>query len=67
MTTAQFERMSEIEVAALLGARFRALAAAGYDPVSALVAATHVEVELEQAVGLAAAGCPPALALRILL
>ena len=67
MTTAQFETMGEIEAAVLLGARFRALVAAGYDPTNALIVATHVEVELGPAVASAQRGCPPALALRILL
>ena len=67
MTAAQFETMGEIDAAALLGARFRTLVAVGYDPTSALVVATHIEIEVERAVELVAGGCAPALALRILL
>lgn len=67
MTAAQFETIGEREAVELLGARFAALVGSGYDSTSALVVATHVEVELERAVGLVEHGCPPSLALRILL
>jgi hypothetical protein len=47
--------------------RVEALEKVGYDPESAMQLATRNDVDLHQAVGLVEAGCPPELALQILL
>jgi hypothetical protein len=47
--------------------RFDSLVRAGYAERDAVVAATHFEVDLHQAVDLVQRGCPSATALRILL
>lgn len=67
MTAAQFELIDDTEAEAILRWRFEELTRAGYDVGSALVLASHVEVDLHQAAGLTHRGCPPATALRILL
>ncbi len=67
MTAAQFELIDESEAEAILRWRFEALVRSGYDIGSALVLASHVEVDLHQATGLADRGCPVDTALRILL
>ncbi|HWQ25041.1 MAG TPA: hypothetical protein VNK94_13140 [Gaiellaceae bacterium] len=67
MTAAQFELIDEIEAEAILRWRFEELVRAGYDLGSALLLASHVEVDLHQATSLALRGCPPETALRILL
>jgi hypothetical protein len=67
MTAAQFELIDETEAEAILRWRFEALVRSGYDVGSALVLASHVEVDLHQATGLADRGCPADTALRILL
>jgi len=67
MTAAQFELIDETEVEAILRWRFEELVRAGYDIGSALVLASHVEVDLHQASALPRRGCPPETAMRILL
>jgi len=67
MTAAQFELIDESEAEAILRWRFEELVRAGYDIGSALVLASHVEVDLHQATGLVDRGCPADTALRILL
>jgi hypothetical protein len=67
MTAAQFELIDESEAEAILRWRFEALVRSGYDIGSALVLASHVEVDLHQATGLVDRGCPADTALRILL
>jgi hypothetical protein len=47
--------------------RYRALTHVGHDSDDALEIATHVEVDLHQALELVSKGCPQALAVRILL
>ena len=47
--------------------RFSQLAKSGYGTEDAIELATHTDVDLHQAADLVARGCPPALALRILL
>ena len=47
--------------------RAEALEKVGYDPDSALQLAARPDVDLHQAVELVEAGCPPEVALRILL
>ncbi len=67
MTTAQFEALETPVVEAVLRWRFEALVNAGYDAGNALILASHVEVDLHQAAGLLARGCPPETAMRICL
>ncbi|MCS7007519.1 MAG: hypothetical protein NZL88_08205 [Gaiellaceae bacterium] len=67
MTAAQFELIDETEAEAILRWRFEELVRAGYDLGSALVLASHVEVDLHEAVELTRRGCAPDTALRILL
>jgi hypothetical protein len=67
MTAAQFELIDETEAEAILRWRFDELTRAGYDIGSALVLASHVEVDLHEAAGLVRQGCPCETALRILL
>ena len=47
--------------------RVEALEKVGYDPESAMQLAARNDVDLHQAVELVEAGCPPELALQILL
>jgi hypothetical protein len=67
MTAAQFELVNESEAEAILRWRFEELVRAGYDVGSALVLASHVEVDLHDATALCLRGCPSDTALRILL
>lgn len=67
MTAAQFELIDESEVEAILRWRFEELVRSGYDIGSALVLASHVEVDLHSASELCLRGCPPETALQILL
>ncbi len=47
--------------------RFSQLARSGYGIEDAITLAVHTDVDLHAAADLVARGCPPALALRILL
>ena len=67
MTTAQFETIAETEVEAILRWRFDVLVRSGYEIDSALVLASHVEIDLHGAAELARRGCPSETALKILL
>jgi hypothetical protein len=67
MTAAQFELIDESEAEAILRWRFEELVRSGYDIGSALVLASHVEVDLHVATDLVHRGCPADTALRILL
>lgn len=67
MTAAQFELIDDTEAEAILRWRFDELVRAGYDVGSALMLASHVEVDLHAATDLVRRGCPPDTALRILL
>lgn len=67
MTTAQFETIAETEVEAILRWRFDVLVRSGYEIDSALVLASHVEIDLHEAAELARRGCPSETALKILL
>jgi len=57
----------ETEAAKVERWRAEALAKVGYDLESALKLACRPDIDLHQAVELVEAGCPPELALRILL
>jgi hypothetical protein len=67
VTAAQFELIDETEAEAILRWRFEELVRSGYDIGSALVLASHVEIDLHDASALTHRGCPPETALRILL
>jgi hypothetical protein len=67
MTAAQFELIDDTEAEAILRWRFDELVRAGYDVGSALMLASHVEVDLHGASELLRRGCPHETALRILL
>ena len=67
MTAAQFETLESPEAEAVLRWRFEGLVQAGYDAGSALILASHVEIDLHEATLLLARGCPPELALQIVL
>ena len=67
MTAAQFETIGETEAEMILRWRFDELARSGYDVESALVLASHVEIDLHDASELVRRGCPPETAIRILL
>ena len=47
--------------------RAEALEKAGYDPVSAHELATHSHVDIHRAIALVENGCPPELAVQILI
>jgi hypothetical protein len=67
MTVAELISQDEGEATAVLEWRFSQLAKSGYGAEDAIVLATHTDVDLHHASDLVARGCPPALALRILL
>ena len=67
MTAAQFEELESPEAEAVLRWRFEGLVQAGYDPGSALILASHIEVDLHEATLLLERGCSPELALQIAL
>ncbi len=67
MTIAEFTSLDEQEATAVLEWRFSQLARSGYGIEDAITLAVHTDVDLHAAADLVARGCPPALALRILL
>ena len=67
MTTAQVEQLGSIEADAVLRWRFDELVRAGYEPRAATDLASHVEIDLHQAIELLRRGCTQATALLILL
>jgi ketol-acid reductoisomerase len=66
MTAAQFELLEATQAEELLRARFETLVWHGCPPGNALVIASHMEVELLDAVTLLMEGCPAHLVLPIL-
>jgi hypothetical protein len=66
MTAGQFELLADAEAEAILRWRFESIAAAGAPIEDALVIASHVEVDLRDALGLLERGCPPSLVIPIL-
>lgn len=66
MTAAQFELLEPSSAEELLRARFEALAEWGCPLADALVIASHVEVDIVDAVDLLLRGCPPDLVLPTL-
>jgi len=67
MLAAPFDELETIRDEAVVRWRFRELLRAGYDVGSALILAGHEEVDLHEATRLVEHGCPPELALRIVL
>ena len=67
MTIAECDTTEERELTAVLRWRFSQLARSGYGLEEAVVLATTPDVDLHSAAELLERGCPPALALRILL
>ncbi len=67
MTVAELISQDEGEATAVLEWRFSQLMKSGYGIEDAIVLATHTDVDLHSAADLVVRGCPPALALRILL
>jgi hypothetical protein len=66
VTTAEFETLEVIEAEELLRARFESLAWHGVPPGTALVIASHLEIDLLDAVTLIQRGCPAHLVTPIL-
>ena len=66
MTAAQFEMLETTQAEELLRARFESLTWHGFPPGNALVIASHLDVELLDAIVLLQRGCPPHLVLPIL-
>jgi len=67
MTAAQFEMLEMPEAEAVLRWRFDVLVRAGFDAGSALILASHLEVDVHDAARLLERGCPPGLAVQIVL
>ena len=66
MTAAQFETLEVAEAEELLRARFESLAWHGCPPGNALVIASHLDIELLDAICLLQSGCPAHLVIPIL-
>lgn len=66
MTAAQFELIGATAAEELLRARFEALAEWGCPLGDALLIATHVEIDIVDALALLRRGCPADLVLPIL-
>jgi hypothetical protein len=66
MTAAQFEMLEASEAEELLRARFESLTWHGCPPGNALVIASHLEVELLDAIVLLQRGCPAHLILPLI-
>ena len=54
------------EIVAVLQWRFHRLAESGYGLEQSAVLATHPGIDVQEAIGLLAQGCPPETAVRIL-
>ena len=67
MSTADLQLGDETELERIEHWRAQELERAGYDPGSAACLAALHEIDLHHAIGLIESGCPPELALRILL
>jgi len=67
MRAAPFEELQSNHDEAVFRWRFQELLRAGYDAGSALILAGHEEVDLHAATRLVQRGCPPELALQIVL
>jgi hypothetical protein len=67
MSAAELRLQDETEIERIEHWRAEALERAGYDPSAAAMLAMRHDVDLHEAEELLARGCPPELALRILL
>lgn len=67
MTVAKFETLVEREATEVVKWRFSQLTRSGFPPDDAMTLAARVDVDPHRAADLVARGCPPSLALRILL
>ena len=67
MTVAECTTDDERETTAVVEWRFSQLTKSGYTGEDAIVLALRADVDLHRATDLVGRGCPPALALRILL
>jgi hypothetical protein len=67
MSAAELGLRDETEIERIEHWRAEALERAGYDPTTAAMLAMRHEVDLHEAEALLERGCPPELALRILL
>jgi hypothetical protein len=67
MTIAELTAPNEQESTAVLEWRFSQLTRSGYAAGDALALAARTDVDLHGAANLVARGCPPSVALRILL
>lgn len=67
MSATESEQLEAPEMEEVLRWRFEVLVRAGYDVGTALILASHAEVDLHEATDLLGRGCPPETALRIVL
>jgi len=67
MTAAQFEELEAPEVEAVLRWRFEEFIEAGFDVGSAMILASHVEVDLREVTRLLERGCPCETAMQIVI
>ena len=67
MTAAQFEELEAPEVEAVLRWRFEEFIEAGFDVGSAMILASHVEVDLHEVTRLLERGCPCETAMQIVI
>ena len=67
MTAAQLEALEETEAVDVIRWRLSQLTRSGYPLEEAVAVATRLDIDLHRASGLVDRGCPPELALRILL
>ena len=67
MTTAEFELLDETEAEQIIRWRLRELTRAGYTWDTGLTVAVRPDIDLHAASALVRRGCPPDLALQILL
>lgn len=66
-SAAELEDLEEEQILSLIRCRLEELKRAGCDSLDCIILASRVDVALERAADLVARGCPPRLALRILL
>ena len=67
MTVAEYSALEQDETTEVLRWRFSQLTRSGFPIDDAAVLASHLEVDLHAATDLVARGCPPRLAVAILL
>ena len=67
MTAAQFEELEAPEVEAVLRWRFEEFIEVGFDVGSAMILASHVEIDLHEVTRLLERGCPHETAMQIVI